>query len=103
MRIRNFTPHPIKYVHDDGTFETFQSEGVARLEFIPVERKNFDGYMFVKVDYGQPIDLPPKQSNTFLIVSMLVKSHVKRSDLIAPTHTVKNTEGHVVGCRAFGY
>lgn len=106
-KLQNGTPHAVKLVDDAGNvvFELPAGE-VIRCETNIVEREplTVDGVTLptVETTFGDS-NLPPFVDGTFWVVSMVVKAaHPNRQDLLVPADLVRNDEGMVVGCRAFG-
>lgn len=102
----NLTPHTVDYIHEDGTTESLPSQGVARAlqttEFI----ETVDGYRITRSAYGAPVDLPEPQDGVNLIVSLAtMKAALKHGrpvwDLYIVNETVRDSAGHIVGCKSF--
>jgi len=110
MRIRNFTPHTVNLVEQDGReLLSFESEGIARCSV------DTEAFGYVIAENGLTIDLtrsvmgnveglPKEQEDTLLIVSRVVAEAVKgvRSDCVIPNESVRNDKGQIVGCMSFG-
>lgn len=104
MKIINLTPHPVNVLDENGkVVRTFPTSGtIARLE-VETERTGIiDGIPTVRTKFGKPEGLPAPTGGTFYIVSQLVKSgSPMRPDLLVPADVVRDTEGRIIGCRAF--
>lgn len=104
MKILNLTPHPVHVIDKKGeVVRTFPASGkVARLE-VETERTGvIDGIPTVRTKFGDPEGLPAPTGGTFYIVSQLIKSALPyRADLLVPADVVRDSEGRVIGCRAF--
>lgn len=101
----NLTPHEVVYIHEDGTTESFPSQGVARAlqttEFVGT----VDGYRVTRSVYGAPVNLPEPQAGVNLIVSLAtVQAAIRHGrtaeDLYIVNETVRDSAGHIVGCRS---
>jgi len=106
VKIFNTTPHTVKVLGKDGEvlLEVPRATEPLRLQEIndftgqvggiPLFRKSFVG-----------IDLPPAEEDVFYIVSLPVAQLVRRGshDFIVPHELVRDSEGNVVGCKAFAF
>ena len=64
---------------------------VGNIEDIPISQSVF----------GEVIDLPSQEKNTFFIVSRLVLSACKdRDDLLVPNELVRDENGNIIGCKS---
>lgn len=122
----NLTPHPIRlYDHDapnvisdslDGLIAvippTSPPARVAEVDLGLAHSVAFETYTngmvsipVQAIQYGEVHDLPMPRPDVFLIVPLVVLLAVTtrgyRSDLVAPARAVRNTDGTVIGCRAF--
>lgn len=97
MQYRNFTPHPI--VLNSG--ETFESEGVARVQAEFIELKPG----LYSQAFGEIEGLPDPQDGVSLIVSAMVLAASQRADLVAPAtghpETSRNEKGHIISVPGF--
>jgi hypothetical protein len=102
MTILNYTPHEVVYFHEDGTKTIYESVGTIRLETFQKLVLLENNISFYKTIYGGCDNLPPEQSSTCYIVSLLVKSvHSQRLDFISPTNMVRDDMGNILGCKGF--
>ena len=80
----------------------FESEGVARVSvsFSEINDKGICQQVF-----GEVQGLPEQEKGTFIIVSGMVLSASRRTDLVAPasghSDTVRNEKGHIVSVPCF--
>ncbi len=121
MKIINLTPHIVsivspacaefdprtksyKLVGELKILKTYEPEGSAipRCSMREEEIGVIDNVPVVKNTYGEVTDLPPEEEDTYYIVSALVANAAKRSDLLIPSRMVRDTEGKILGCLAFG-
>lgn len=106
-KIRNLTPHAIFIVDEDGNpFTVFQSEGIARAEQKDEPAGELNGIPLVKSTFGEPVDLPEPEENTYLIVSLVTANAAKAAgrtteDLLLTSGLVRDKQGRIVGCKAF--
>ena len=100
MNIINLTPHAIRVIGQEWTFDpsgtvarcAVTRESVGTLEGIPVNRTVF----------GLVENLPDAVPGTVYIVSSLVAQAAKdRKDLVIPDDIVRDDVGRIIGCRAF--
>lgn len=103
-KLRNLTPHSVTLHRTDGSVETIQPEGlVPRAEMETVQTGTLAGVPVRITRPSRVVDLPPPEEGTMLIVSRVVASAAPdRDDLVFPDELVRDDQGRVVGCRAFG-
>lgn len=102
-KIINLTPHPIvlnggRVIQPSGT--------VARVSATYVPDGSIDGIPVSKQAFGNIVDLPMQQPDTFYIVSAVVLAAAKaagRTDVVAPDtgNAVRNDAGHIVSVPGF--
>lgn len=126
MEIINLTPHTVAlYSQSDceevtqGKYKTlvlkegaepkctYPSAGVARASAVKAEVRNLSiGDLLVPVNvtiYGEPEGLPEPVENRYYIVSAITAQAAKdRKDLLIVDSTVRDSEGRICGCTAFG-
>ena len=126
IEIINLTPHAVAlYSHSDceevtqGNFKTlvlkegakpkctYPSSGVARASTVKAEVRNLLlGDLLVPVNatiYGEPEGLPEPVEDRYYIVSAITAQAAKdRKDLLIVDSTVRDSEGRICGCTAFG-
>lgn len=106
-KIKNLTPHAIYIVgENDNVVAMFQSEGVARAEQKDEPAGELNGIPLVKSTFGEPIDLPDPEENTYLIVSLVTANAAKAAgrtteDLLLTSGLVRDEQGRIIGCNAF--
>lgn len=124
--IVNLTPHAIAlYLTSDCTevqqgaykslvlkdgaqaIATFPSQGVARAtaQKAVVDHLELDGHEVAinATSYGEPEGLPEPVQGTYFIVSALTAQAAKdRHDLLIVDGTVRDGDGRICGCTAFG-
>lgn len=121
-KLINMTPHTITvYATNDCTEVTkgsykslvlkegaeptmiLPSEGVARASSSKELLYTIDSIPIYKTVYGSPEGLPEPAPNTYIIVSALTaQSAPERKDLLIIDGAVRDAEGRIVGCTAFG-
>jgi hypothetical protein len=108
--LRNLTPHPIVLHtgHPVSPTKTWPAEDGPRPR-VQVDRRAGRPLRTLRGDIpttitstGRLVDLPDPQPHTVLIVSRIVaEAAPDRDDLVFPDDLVRDTEGRVIGCRAF--
>ena len=105
-KIINLTPHDINIVNNAGeVIITYPPMGV-----IPRLREILRDYGDLLtnvypipveiVSYGETLNLPDQELNTYLIVSkMIADANLKRTDLLFPGELVRNDKGQIIGCK----
>lgn len=103
--IINMTPHDV-VVFDANNVEIARyktSGNLIRLSQKTVVVGDLNGIPTVRVEFGDPEGLPEFNADTVYIVSAFVKSALPdRADLIVPSKPVRDEEGRIIGCQAFG-
>ena len=103
-KIINKTPHPVNVVSKEGeAIVTYNPEGEpARCSQETIVIGDINDIPLTKTSFGDVLDLPDPQPDTFYIVSRLVLSACPdRNDLIVPNELVRDDEGHIIGCMSF--
>ena len=105
--IVNLTPHAVNVINNDNSVAiTIEASGnVARCsQTIDIVGSITLGPVAIPVSsssYGEVVDLPAPQDNTYYIVSRLVMSACPdRQDLLVPNDLVRDEAGRVIGCRS---
>lgn len=121
-KLVNMTPHTITvYATDDcqevvkGSYVslvlkegaepimTLPSEGVARASSSKELLYTIDSIPVYKTVYGEPEGLPEPAPNTYIVVSALTaQAAPQRHDLLIIDGAVRDSEGRICGCTAFG-
>ena len=106
-KIINLTPHSINVIGDDNSVAiTIEASGnVARcsqtIDIVDSIDLNNVAIPISSSSYGEVVDLPAPQDNTYYIVSRLVMSACPdRQDLLVPNDLVRDEAGRVIGCRS---
>lgn len=106
-KIINLTPHSINVIGDDNSVAiTIEASGnVARcsqtIDIVDSIELNNVAIPISSSSYGEVVDLPAPQDNTYYIVSRLVMSACpNRQDLLVPNDLVRDDAGRVIGCRS---
>ena len=126
MEIINLTPHAVAlYSMEDcqevvqGKYKTlllkegakpkcvYPSKGVARASAVKAEVDHLTiGDLVVPVNattYGAPEGLPePVEGRYYIVSTLTAQAAVDRKDLLIVDSTVRDGEGRIVGCTAFG-
>lgn len=126
MKLVNLTPHQIALFKttdctevQQGSYKVltlkegaqplavYPSEGVARASAVKavVDHLEINGQVVpvIGTTYGEPEGLPEPQTDTYFIVSALTAQAAKdRHDLLIVDSTVRDGDGRICGCTAFG-
>lgn len=126
MKIINLTPHQIALFNatdctevQSGSYKSltlkegaqplavYPSEGVARASAVKavVDHLEINGQVVpvIGTTYGEPEGLPEPKADTFYVVSALTAQAAKgRADLLIVDGTVRDGDGRICGCTAFG-
>ena len=99
-KLVNLTPHEI-VIAANGYYQTIEPSGkVIRLSEKVSPVGNVNGVEIVEKEYGYADYIPPVIEGTFYIVSGLVASAMRRTDLLVP-NTIGDEEGQIIGCDSF--
>lgn len=101
INLLNCTPHPIKWMRDDGSEITIPASGV--LPRVSSKEVVIDD-MFVKTVYGDIEGLPEPEEGVILIVSAMVRSASNRTDLCSPNtgaSAIRDEAGRILAVRNF--
>lgn len=110
MELVNLTPHDIHVFLDNGDMLTIKREeggpfgrcSENRGDPQIVSFQNNPIYIY-NVSLGNPEDLPEPEIDTLYIVSRITTEAAwDRVDLIYPDQMVRDNEGKIIGCKAFG-
>lgn len=113
MRFVNLTPHPVRIFNEIGeivlevnpmptmrtprVFQSNQKDCVltsAKGQAIPV----------YSARYGEVVNLPPPQPDTFYIVSRMVRQAVEgRKDVVCPGVAIRDDNGSIIGAKGLSY
>ncbi len=102
----NLTPHTITVLDQDSVLVKAipPSGAVARLEKRDGDAILVDGIPVKRPHFGEVMNLPEPQDGIFFIVSAMVRTSpglLSRGDLVSPADFVRDSQGNIVGCRAF--
>lgn len=103
MIILNCTPHAVNFLGDDNNIiTTIQPSGIIpRVSTTISTVGDINGIPDDVTSYGEIENLPDYQDGVILIVSALIASAAKnRSDLRVPGRQVRDSQGHVIGCKS---
>lgn len=120
--IINLTPHSVTVYSTDDVTEvtkgsytslilkegaqplvTYPSQGVARAASVKEQVDVINGIPVYSTSYGEPEGLPEEKEGVFYLVSALTAQAAKgRKDLLLVDGAVRDGEGKIVGCTAFG-
>jgi len=110
VQLINYTPHTIGICRPDGTIITVPSSGEIRVTPIRHSSGNLPNGVPLQTVTYQPLVLPDRQPDTWLIVSGYVvrRAHIEhpdRTDLICPDTSrgslVRNSDGKIIAVRKF--
>ena len=101
MKIVNCTPHQLDVVCEDGSILTIEASGIVpRCTQTEAHVASVNGIAVTKQVFGEVINLPEAQPETFLVVRRLVASAAKgRKDLLVPGPMIRGEDGRPCGCR----
>ncbi len=103
MKLKNFTPHAITLINENGQVEVIESQGLARVgQFYAETGLNYNGILIKTTGFLDVGGLPEPEEDTYLIVSQIVAQAAKgkRSDLIFPGDFVRDESGKILGCKS---
>lgn len=101
----NLTPHDIVKMDADGNvIEVIKPSGfLARVAAHDEVVDSIGGFPIVETVYGEVEGLPEPSDDVAYIVSQMVAKRVpERRDVLIPSRTVRDANGNIIGCRAFG-
>lgn len=106
MNIINLTPHDIVVVVTDNGNVTFPKTGkVARVVSSSKFVKFINEIPVMQTTFGNAIELPDPQDDTYYIVSSVVLDNINRNDLICPDtgpdSVVRDNNGNIIGVKRF--
>jgi len=104
VKIYNTTPHLIRVLDENGQviLEIPKAPQPLRLpEIVDFCCKIGNIPLFRK--FLSRLGLPPRVPNVYYVVALPIAQTIKRSDFIVPHDYVRDSEGNVIGCRAFAF
>lgn len=103
-QIINLTPHPVKLIQDGEIVREWDKPSseikLPRLIEEVTDGGTIDGVPIKNKRYGRCENLPQEKPGTYYIVSGLIASALRRSDLLVP-NTVRDEQGKIIGCDSF--
>ena len=107
MRIVNLTPHEVKIVDGgNNVVAVFPSDGVARACQHDVPAGEIESIPVIKTEFGEVSGLPEPTGGVVFIVSRITVEAAQAQgrstdDLLVTSGAVRDSQGRIVGCRAF--
>lgn len=109
MKFFNLTPHAVNLMDDENRIiATFTPAGiVARAKQVNtlVETVDANGVPIkvYRAEYGTIENLPePKEGCAYLVSALTAQAAKGRNDIYVTMDPVRDEQGRIVGCRAFG-
>lgn len=101
MQIINLTPHELVIVNSSGhSWRTYPTTGhIARVSLKYQPSGMVESLQTFRVVPGEVEGLPDPKPDTIFVVSAVLASMVKRSDVMSPGELVRNALGHPVACK----
>lgn len=102
MELINLTPHDINIISGDEKTTIKASGTIARCALADTLVKTIAGVPVFHQIFGEIEGLPGKKEGVIYIVSRIVADAAKavgRTDVLCPASTIKDTEGHIIGCK----
>jgi hypothetical protein len=107
MKFKNLTPHQINIFNSDGTNQILvlpkpeSPDLVARCETEQKKIGQAGDIPVFSIQYKDVIGLPPKEADTGLVVSFLVRQALPdRGDLYSPGELIRDKKtGQPIGCK----
>lgn len=109
MKIINLTPHAVTLINGENETK-FESKGIARAKQLETAAGEMEisGLKIptVRMEYGEPEDLPEPKAGVCYIVSyitaMAAKANGRKTeDLLMTADLIRNDDGQIVGCKKF--
>lgn len=109
MKIVNLTPHSVTLINPVSSNQIiYPASGMVarigvRLENHHTITDDLNNQIpLVFGVYGDTLNLPISQKDTYFIVSALVRTgNSMRKDLISPSDLVRDEKGNIIGCKSF--
>lgn len=105
MTLINLTPHDINLYDDGNLVDTIPASGkFARAKEEKRLANHINGWPVYQISYGEVIDLPEPQKDTWYIVSQITAVAAKekgRTDCLIVTDLVRDEKGRIIGARGF--
>lgn len=107
FRLVNLTPHDIVVVLEDGDKITIPKTGrIARVQTDQILKSKINGIPVFEQTFGEIVDLPDPEADTYYIVSAIVLAAAKaagRTDCLAPntSKAIRDEAGNIIGVPGF--
>lgn len=104
--IVNLCPHTVNFLDVNGNHVNVPASGnLARVAVNTVNTgETYNWIRVTRTTYGEVEGLPERKENTIYVVSFQVASRVPdREDVFYPNESIRDSEGHVVGCNSLGH
>ena len=103
-KLVNLTPHSINVLDKNNQeIMAIPSTGIARCTVVKENIGSVNNIPINASKFGEVEGLPEAQQDTIYIVSLLVAQAVaNRKDILIVDDTVRDEQGRIIGCRAFG-
>lgn len=102
MELINLTPHDINIIDGDNKITIKASGTIARCALTDMLVKMIDGVPVYRQIFGDIEGLPGEKDGVIYIVSRIVADAAKsfgRTDVLCPASTIKDADGHIIGCK----
>lgn len=104
-KLVNLTPHALHVKGVSGEITTIEPCGlVARVATSQLKVGEINGIAIYETQFGEVVELPKPQENTFYIVSKITQTAAKgRTDLLSPGNLLRDEDGVIVGCEGLTF
>ena len=109
MKMFNLTPHTVNLMDDNNTvIATFSPAGIvarAKQTNVLIETVDANGVpvKVYRAEYGAVENLPePKEGCAYLVSALTAQAAKGRDDIYVTMDPVRDEQGRIIGCRAFG-
>ena len=100
-KIINLTPHELSFVLGDAEIKIPPSGQVARMTEKTEIIGDVNGIPIIRKTFGEAENLPERQENTILVVSLLTAQAIKgRPDVFVIGESLRNGKGQVIGTKS---
>ena len=99
--IKNLTPHELTVMdtNHEVVIKFPKCDLPPRLTQETVIVDSIDSILISKTQYGETVNLPLQEPDTYLIVSrMVLEANRDRKDLLGPNELVRDEKGLIIGC-----
>lgn len=105
IQLVNLTPHSLHVIVDATTHTILPSGPPARAAMTREQIGTLDAGEFAvplfRTTFGEITGLPDPQDGVVYLVSNIVAQAVRRDDVLIVDDMVRDSEGRILGCRAF--